>query len=124
MTVGRAEVINGKKRIDKAFEVKKIYIHRQASYARVLLKCTSAVWGDSPENVSYVFSMLDGGVTNIPEELIIDRPDGTDKRLSWTLELYMILNKKNYTCNPRFNILRVPVKHGEYNKSVCYFCFG
>ena len=115
VTVGRAEIVNGKKKIDKGFEVKKIYIHKLAPYPRVLVKCTKAVWGDGPENSSYVFSLLDGGGTIVADEIVMDQPDGTDKSFPWTLDLYAMVNKKSYACNPRFNILRVKLKH-------CKFC--
>ena len=57
-----------------------------------------------------MFSMLDGSGTAIPEDIVLDQPDGTDKKLPWTLELYLTVNKRN---NPRFNILRSSINLGE-----------
>ena len=103
-----------RKKVDKEFEVQKIYVHKRSPYARVLLKCTTAVWGSGP---SYVFSMLYSTGTTIPEEIVIDKPDGSDKAMPWTLELYMVVSKKSH--NPRFNILRVPMRNSELVNNVC-----
>ena len=111
VTVGRAEIVNGKKKVDKLFEAKKIYIHKGAPNTWVLLKCTSTLWGNGPENVSYIFSMLDGSGTAILEEIVLDQPDRTNKKLHWTLELYLTVNKRN---NPRFNIKIFNLGEGLY----------
>ena len=100
--------MGGKKKIDRKFDTKKINVHKQASYARVLAKCKSIAWGDGPDDASYEFVMLDSGGMIIPKQLIVDQPNGTDKALPWSLELYMMVNKKTYTCKPRFNVLRQP----------------
>ena len=54
-------MVNGKKKLDKAFELKKINIHKGASYARVLLKCKDATWGDAPDDSSYEYCLTDSG---------------------------------------------------------------
>ena len=64
-----------------------------------------------------VFSMLDSTGTTLPEEIVIDKPDGSDKAMPWTLELYMVVSKKSH--NPRFNILRVPMRNSELVNNVC-----
>ena len=68
--------------MDKEFEVQKIYVHKRSPYARVLLKCTTAVWGSGP---SYVFSMLYSTGTTIPEEIVIDKPDKAMPCSIWLL---------------------------------------
>ena len=65
-----------------------------------------AVWGDCQEDERNSFTLADNQGMVIPEMLIIDQPDGTDKELPCSLETYMQITKKAYTTQPRFNVLR------------------
>ena len=53
-----------------------------------MLKCKAATWGDVPDDISYEYCLTDSGGVIVPEDLVIEEPDGirTDQALSWTLE--------------------------------------
>lgn len=47
----------------------------------------------------------DAGGVVISDNLVIDQPDGTDKRIDWTLESYMQVTRIKYQSKARFNVL-------------------
>ena len=59
------------------------------SYAQLLEKCARAVWADSFNNEANSYTLVDSQGLVIPEMLIIDKPDGTDEELPWSLETYV-----------------------------------
>lgn len=92
---------------DRHFEMKKLFIYREASHARVLEKCREVTWPDSPADAEYF--LADGGGTIISNHLVIDQADGTDKLLEWTLEAYIQVSRTKYQSKARFNVLMKPV---------------
>ena len=54
-----------------------------------------------------VYTLTDTGGRNIPEKIVIDRSDGTDCVLPWTLETYYIqVTKETYHRLPKFQVLK------------------
>lgn len=107
--VGRAErnSKDGKTKVDKKFGVVKINIHKEAPYTHLLEKCRRAVWAMQGDSDVYSYQLLDSKGLNIEDKLIIDQPDGTDFELPWSLESYVQVNKRAYTTQPKFNVLRI-----------------
>ena len=57
--------------MDREFGIVKVNVHKGASYAPLLEKCTRAVWGYD-EASSY--TLIDSQGLVIPERLVIDQP--------------------------------------------------
>lgn len=57
------------------------------SHSRVLEKCQEAARPNGLRNAEY--HLADASAAIIPSVLVIDQPDGTDRQLDWTLEMYM-----------------------------------
>lgn len=91
---------------DRSFGSRKLFVFREATHARLLKKCKDTVWPDGPEGASYFLADVAGII--IPDVLIIDQPDGSDKRLDWTLDAYIRVSRIKYQSKARFNVLMKP----------------
>ena len=111
----------GRRKVDREFGIVKINVHKRASYARLLEKCTSAVWGESFRSKANSYTLVDSHGLAIPERLIIDKADGTDEELSWSLETYVQVTKKTYATQPKFNVLRTPKSSELLHACGCTF---
>ena len=122
MCVGRSEIKRGRRKIDREFGIVKINVHKGASYAQLLEKCTRAVWADCFNNEANIYTLVDSQGLVIPETLIIDKPDGTDEELPWSLETYIQVTKKTYSTQPKFSVLRIPRESELFFSCACVVC--
>ena len=89
---------------DRDFGTRKVFFFKEASFARVLEKCKHAVFPDAPEAEYYIADST--GIPIEGDQIVLDRPDGKDKEIKWSLGTYLRVSGIRYRSKARINCVQ------------------
>lgn len=108
VSVGRAvyDIARKKYTVDKDFGTRKVFFCKAATYSRVLEKSRLKVFPDGPtEGVDYYIAECNG-IQIDGEDIILDSPNGGERKLPWTLSVYLKACGVRYLSRARINCVQ------------------
>ena len=108
ISVGRAVYDSVRKRykVDKEFETRRVFFRKTASYSRVLEKSRCKVFPEGPIKEAEFYIVESNGVRIDGEDIILDNPSGGERKLLWTLAVYLKASEVRLQSCARINCVQ------------------
>lgn len=105
LSVGRMHFSHEKNKPlpDKEFGLVRVFVHDEASYTSVVAKFQKELFPDQPpdENTEYYIADLRGVPVAVGDNIHIQKSDGTQEKVQWSLRSYLKLSGIKYQSRAR-----------------------
>ena len=108
ISVGRAVYDSVRKRceVDKEFGSRKLFFCKTANYSRVLEKSRCKVFPEGPIKEAEYYLAERSGVRIDGEDIVIDDASGGERKLPWTLSVYLKASGVRYKSRAMINCVQ------------------